>query len=108
MEVRVTWKHINTGKQGSSLHCPIALALKEVDPAHHQWWVGAQMCGRAGYRARLPVTAQIWVRAFDQGLAVEPETFTIDKVMKTAPVYDYHIEGCGQYHRIGDACPEVK
>lgn len=80
MKISVTKKDIAGGKPGNGGLCPIALAVKRngatdvcVDGAvadgtykGHSFWVN------------LPKKAKVFVKQFEQGLAVKPISFTLN------------------------------
>jgi hypothetical protein len=83
-EFTVTPAHISAGVPGSSTHCPVALAIGEVIHPRR-----VQVDGAFIHYYRIPgvfepvtVTTpedvSIFVDEFDDGLPVEPFTFTVE------------------------------
>ncbi len=83
VKVTVTEQHIKRGKKSNTNFCPIALALKGqlglrsvvVDGDVVEFGVDKE--GDGGFSINLPVEAQEFVRAFDDGETVKPFSFTL-------------------------------
>lgn len=79
--VRVEERHIKQGAPGQSGYCPIALAVKELEP-ESEVFVGSQTVVVDGYWYKLPPEAAAFVKEFDQFGGIfnlEPISFTIKK-----------------------------
>jgi hypothetical protein len=85
MKITVTQRHIERGEKHAASRCPVALALEDAKPSSY-----ARVCPFNNIfetrtirgvltRYDIPATVRIFVRAFDQGLPVEPFTFTLRK-----------------------------
>ncbi|QGF20193.1 hypothetical protein SEA_SIXAMA_14 [Gordonia phage Sixama] len=88
LTIFVSEDHIREGKKNSALSCPIALAIKGSDQeigytcvgredASVEWWKASnsKLIRRGEYK--LPKEAQTFVHNVDNGLPVEPFTFTM-------------------------------
>lgn len=77
VEVNVTHCHIRCGMTGNFAYCPLVLAIREALPGWRVEVFGniAVLNNRA---VRLPVECAIFVGRFDNGLSVEPFSFTFD------------------------------
>ena len=81
MIIEVKQKHIDNGQKFRSVRCPVALAAKETVGPEVQLIFGPDYFVVAGHpRARydLPLEVQDFIRAFDDGLPVQPFTFELN------------------------------
>lgn len=78
MLVKVCQENINKGERGSSLRCPIALALKET--VLREWVVGSAYVTDYTSKKKyyLPDEARVFIAAFDKKEKVEPIEFEMD------------------------------
>lgn len=78
MKISVTKEHINNGQTCKSVHCPIALAIKE----HFDTFVSVGPCevaiGGPFNNIPLPQIARRFIEDFDYGDSVEPFTFELE------------------------------
>lgn len=74
MEVKVTQEHIDKGKQGSSIKCPIAIALEEMGHIACVSRLSVLVMNRNFY---LPFIASEFVKDFDAGRPVKPFSFVL-------------------------------
>ena len=83
VNVAVKQAHTAEGVRGDPYCCPMTRALEDVTGQWGNCWVG--LCtasvtipgGRTMY-ATLPEEARQWNSAFDDGVPVEPATFTLE------------------------------
>lgn len=83
--ITVTQKHIDHGIPASGSGCAIALALLDAFPGATDTCVGdyagvfySGSVSDDDVWALLPADARVFVRDFDDGLDVQPFTFTLD------------------------------
>lgn len=82
LKISVTERHIENGEKDSCFNCPIALAAREVFPAHslpevtlNFLWIKLE--DRTERYFTLPEEAKEFVIGFDTGKEVKPFTFTL-------------------------------
>ena len=83
LELNIRQGHIDEGVRGCPYKSAMALALED---AVHKWgncWVGFRIArvtipGWCTMFATLPMKARQWNSAFDDGVPVEPTTFTLE------------------------------
>ena len=75
MHIYVSQRHRAQGKKKDCVKCPLALAMAEE--LNGVWYVGGSTVSNDHTRFVLPDEAQAFVKAFDEGLIVEPQGFHI-------------------------------
>lgn len=82
MKIKVKAKHIRQGTRRHGKSCPIAQAIhgalrKRLKFGHQQVYVSSFDASINHVLYCLPVEAQLFIRRFDDGLAVEPFKFNL-------------------------------
>jgi hypothetical protein len=82
MLIEVTQEDIDAGKREDCRNCPIALAVKRACPnwlnIAVSWQVEADTINGDPIEIQLPQEAEDFVGMFDDGMKVQPFTFTLD------------------------------
>lgn len=74
MKIKVTAEHIVCGERGDAWNCPIARAMREIDPDAIMGWSGYMF---KGHYHTFSQALRDFVEAFDDGREVAPTEFDV-------------------------------